>query len=75
MKIVSFEVVTDFGQIASIEVQTDLGRRLVKLAAPIDVEPTDDMPPQFRSLTELLWGVLRDAAIRPLAPTTPNAEA
>lgn len=62
-------------KIYSIEVQTDSGRRVVQLAAPIDVEPTDDMPPQFRSLTDLLWGVLREVAIRPPAPTTPNAEA
>ncbi len=60
-------------KIFSIEIQTDLGRRVVQLAAPIDVDPTGEMPPHFRSLTELLWGLLREAAVQ--APALPKAEA
>lgn len=62
-------------KIYSIEVQTELGRRVVQLAAPIDIDPTGDMPPPFRSLIEVLWGVLREAATSTLVPTTPKAEA
>ncbi len=45
-------------KIHSIEVVTDVGRRVIKLGAPLDVSPRegDVMPPHFRSLTELLWG-------------------
>jgi hypothetical protein len=45
-------------KIFSIEVQTDLGRRVVQLAAPLDVAADADMPGAFRSLTEILWGLL-----------------
>ncbi len=62
-------------KIKSIEIETDLGRRVVQLAAPIDVDPTGDMPPHFRSLTELVWEVLREFATHAHAPTTPKAEA
>ena len=64
-------------KIYSIEVETDLGRRVVQLSAPMDVEPTGDMPPHFRSLTELLWDVLRQVAIQgpALAAAAPKAEA
>ena len=62
-------------KIYSIEVQTDLGRRVVKLAAPINIDPTGVMPSQFRSLTELLWGVVCEVAENALLPTTPKAEA
>ena len=64
-------------KIYSIEVDTDLGRRVVKLAGPLDVNPLAEMPPQFRSLTELLWGVLQQVAIHgaELAATAPKAEA
>lgn len=62
-------------KIYSMEVQTDLGRRVVQLAAPIEMDPTGDMPAHFRSLTEVLWGVLREAASQVLSPTTPKAEA
>jgi hypothetical protein len=62
-------------KIYAMEVQTDLGRRVVQLAAPIDVDPTDDMPPHFRSLTEVLWGVLREVAVQAPAQTIPKAEA
>jgi len=60
-------------KVYSIEVETDVGRRVVKLAAPIDVDACGDMPPHFRSLTEALWGLLRAVAIQ--APQVPKAEA
>ena len=64
-------------KIITIEVDTDLGRRVVQLAAPIDVEPIGDMPPLFRSLTEMLWGVIREVASQgpALAAAAPKAEA
>ena len=64
-------------KIYSIEVETDLGRRVVQISAPLDVDPLGDMPPHFRSLTELLWNVLRQAAIQSseLAAAAPKAEA
>jgi hypothetical protein len=45
-------------KIMSLEVETDLGRRVVQLSAPLDVEPRGDMPQLFRSLTEMLWSVV-----------------
>lgn len=62
-------------KVYSMEIQTDLGRRVVQLAAPLDVDPTGDMPAHFRSLTEVLWGVLCEIAEKDLVLTTPNAEA
>jgi hypothetical protein len=65
-------------KIYSIEVETDLGRRVVQLSAPLDVDPHGDMPPHFRSLTEQLWNnVIRLAAIYgdELAASVPKAEA
>lgn len=64
-------------KIYSIEVETDLGRRVVQLAAPLDVDPLGDMPPTFRSLTEMLWNVLRQVAMNSheLAAAMPKAEA
>jgi len=64
-------------KIYSIEVETDLGRRVVQLSAPIDVDPRSDMPPHFRSLTEALWGVLQQVAVHSaeLAASVPKAEA
>jgi hypothetical protein len=62
-------------KIYSIEVQTDLGRRVVQLAPPINIDPTVDMPQQFRSLTEALWGVVCEMAVNGLVPATPKAEA
>jgi hypothetical protein len=64
-------------KIYSIEVMTDLGRRVVQVSAPFDVDPCGDMPPQFRSLTELLWNVLRQVANQgaELAELAPKAEA
>lgn len=60
-------------KIYSIEVETDVGRRVVKLESPINVEPIGDMPTHFRSLTELLWGLLREIEIQ--APEVPRAKA
>ena len=39
-------------KIYSIEVMTELGRRVVELTAPIEVEPSGAMAPPFRSLHE-----------------------
>jgi len=62
-------------KIFSIEVETDGGRRVIKLGAWIDVDARGDMPTAFRSLTEVLWGLLREVAIQSPAPTSPKAEA
>lgn len=64
-------------KIYSIEVETDLGRRVVQLAVPLDVEPRGDMPPRFRELIDLLWGVLQQFAIHgaAIAASAPKAEA
>jgi hypothetical protein len=62
-------------KIYSIEIQTDLGRRVVQLAAPIEIDPAGDMPAQFRSLTEVLWGVVCEVASNVPVPTTPKAKA
>jgi len=64
-------------KIYSIEVETDLGRRVVQLSPPLDVDPTGDMPAPFRSLTEVLWNVMHQVALQgpALAATAPKAEA
>lgn len=62
-------------KIYSIEVETDCGRRVVKLAAPIDVEALGDMAPPFRSLTEVLWGLLREVAAQAPSSTPSKAQA
>jgi hypothetical protein len=62
-------------KIYSIEIQTDLGRRVVQLSAPMDIEPTGDMPSHFRSLTELLWGVVCEVANQGAALSPPKVEA
>ncbi len=64
-------------KIYSIEVETDLGRRVVQLSAPLDVEPHSEMPPNFRSLTEALWAVLCEVSSKgaELAAMAPKAEA
>jgi len=62
-------------KINAIEVDTDAGRRVVKLSAPIEVDANGDMPPHFRSLTETLWGLLREVAAQNPSPTVPRAEA
>jgi hypothetical protein len=61
-------------KISLIEVKTDAGRRVVKLAAPIEVDATAEvMPAHFRGLTEVLWNVVREVARQP--PQVPKAEA
>jgi hypothetical protein len=64
-------------KIFSIEVETDLGRRVVQLVGPIEVNPLGDMPSHFRSLTELLWNILHEVAVQDPALTAaaPKAEA
>lgn len=62
-------------KIYSIEIETDLGRRVVKLRVPLDVEPHGDMSQPFRSLTELLWSVLCEVASQGEALAPPRAEA
>lgn len=62
-------------KIYSMEVRTDLGRRVVQLSAPMDVDPTGDMPKQFRSLTEMLWGVVCEVAKQGPALSPPKVEA
>lgn len=65
-------------KIYSMEVETDLGRRVVQPAAPFDVNPLADMPPQFRSLAEALWQhAIQQVAIQgaELAASAPKAEA
>lgn len=49
-------------KIKSIEVDTDLGRRVVQVSPPIEVDLVGAMPSPFRSLTELLWSVLCQVA-------------
>ena len=64
-------------KIYSMEVQTDQGRRVVQVAAPLDVDPSGEMPAVFRSLTEMLWDVLckTSAKATELAALAPKAEA
>jgi hypothetical protein len=62
-------------KIYSIEVETDLGRRVIQLAAPLEIEPQGEMPPLFRSLTEMLWNVLREVAAQAPALSHPKVEA
>jgi hypothetical protein len=62
-------------KIYAIEIETEFGRRVVKLGAPIDVDARGDMPPHFRALTEVLWGLLREVAAQAPSPTIPTAEA
>ena len=62
-------------KIKSIEVDTDLGRRVVQISPPIEVDPTAEMPSHFGSLIELLWNVMRQVATDPKAFSAPKAEA
>ena len=62
-------------RIYSMEVETDLGRRVVQLSAPLDVDPQVEMPALFRSLTEMLWRVLCDVAAQGSSLTPPKVEA
>jgi len=62
-------------KIYAIEVETDGGRRVIKLPAPIEVAvpPSGEMPPAFRALTEILWGLMREVEMQ--KPTPPLVEA
>ena len=64
-------------KIYSMEVQTDLGRRVVQVGAPLDIDPSGEMPPVFRSLTEMLWDVIcqMSAKSTELSALAPKAEA
>ena len=64
-------------KIYSMEVQTDLGRRVVQIATPIEVDPRGEMPAVFRSLTEMLWeGICQvSAQSAELAARAPKVEA
>jgi hypothetical protein len=62
-------------KIYTMEVETDLGRRVVQLSPPLDVEPQGDMSPPFRSLTDLLWRTLCEVAAQAPAFVAPKAEA
>ena len=62
-------------KIYSMEVQTDLGRGVVQLAGPLEIDPTGVMPPHFRSLTEVLWEVLCGVASQGSALAGSKAEA
>lgn len=62
-------------KIYALEVVTDSGRRTVQLSVPLEIDPfaAADMPPIFRSLTELLWRIVRDVSSSDVKP--PKAEA
>jgi hypothetical protein len=64
-------------KINSIEIDTDLGRRVIQISPPLDVDPSGDMPVPFRSLTDLLWSVLCQVASQgaAIAAAAPKAEA
>jgi hypothetical protein len=67
----------NFVKIFALMVDTDLGRRTVQLSPPVDVEPFGDMPPKFRSLTEMYWKTICEIAAQgpALAAAAPKAEA
>jgi hypothetical protein len=64
-------------KIISLTIETNLGHRTVQLSPPVDVEPFGDMPPRFRSLTEMYWKTICEIAARgpALAAAAPKAEA
>jgi hypothetical protein len=62
-------------KIYSMEVETDLGRRVVKLAGPLDIEPWGEMPARFRSLTDLLWNVICEIHTNASQYAPPKGEA
>jgi len=62
-------------KIQSIEVDTDLGRRVVQLSPPLEVDPTGGMPLPFRSLIELLWNVVHQVAVAGPSFSVPKTEA
>ena len=64
-------------KIHSVEVTTDLGRRVIQLSPSIEVDPTGAMPERFRSLTTVvLWEMIQQVAFHGLAlGTSAKAEA
>lgn len=62
-------------KILSVEVETEHGRRAVKLAVPVDIDSHGDMTPTFQALTNVLWGLVREIDAQHPSPTTPMAEA
>ncbi len=62
-------------KILSLEVNTDMGRRVIQLGVPVEIDPQGEMHPTFRALTELAWKVLCDVAQNAQAYTPPKAEA
>lgn len=62
-------------KIISLEINTDLGRRVIQLGAPLDIDPQGEMSPIFRGLTELAWKVLCDIAANPQEYAPPKVEA
>ncbi len=81
MKINSIDVeTTDFDRryVKSVEIDTDKGRRHIRLTAPIDIDPTSATPSaQFQSLAKMLWDVLHQVALQvpTLAVAAPKVEA
>jgi len=74
-------------KIFSVSLETDLGRRTAQFAVPVDVEPlavplggesSSAAPPHFvSSVTELLWRIIREHALKgaAIAAAIPKAEA
>ena len=62
-------------KIKSIEIDTDLGRRVFQMSPPIDVDLAGEMPPPIRSLPELVWNLLCQIAAEGPALNAPKAEA
>lgn len=64
-------------KVHSLEVVTDLGRRVVQLSPPVDFDTSGEMPAHFRSLMEMLWGIIcqvaAEGAVEGMLP--PKAEA
>ena len=61
-------------KIYSVEVQTDAGRRVVQLSAPLEVDTDQDMPGSFQSLMGMLWKLMQEAAAGRV-PEPPKARA
>lgn len=61
-------------KIYHIEVQTDMGRRVVQLSAPLEVDTDQDMPAAFQSLMAMLWKLMQEAAAGRV-PEPPKAQA
>jgi hypothetical protein len=62
-------------KISSLTVETDLGRRVVQFSPPLNVELQEEMPPEFRTLPELLWRMLCEVAAQGPSLTPLKVEA